>query len=98
MGVGGPIGILRKFGAGTKKHSKTQHTHTHIRKRTKTDPSRKSAVSDVLRFRVCFGALLAGNKERPKTQHTQKRRFSLSFFSLVFLKNQGETSKTSRIS
>ena len=35
-----------------------------------------------LRFRVCcsfgrvFGALLKGNKEHPKTQHTRKRRFS----------------------
>ena len=29
----------------------------------------------MLRFRVCFGALLEGNKEHPKTQHTRKRRF-----------------------
>ena len=33
----------------------------------------KSASSGVLRFRVCFGALLEGNKEHPKMQHTRKR-------------------------
>ena len=38
--------------------------------------ARKSAISGVLRFRVCFGALLEGNKEHPQTQHTRKRRFS----------------------
>ena len=31
-------------------------------------PSPESAFSGVLRFRVCFVALLEGNKEHPKTQ------------------------------
>ena len=38
-------------------------------------PFPESAFSGVLRFRVLFGALLEGNKEHPKTQHTRKRRF-----------------------
>ena len=36
----------------------------------------KPAISGVLRFWVCFGAFLEGNKEHPKTHHTRKRRFS----------------------
>ena len=43
-----------------------------------------------LRFRVCcvfgcvFGALLEGNKEHPKTQHTRERRFSERSVFCVF--------------
>ena len=37
-------------------------------------PFPESAFSGVLRFRVCFGALIEGNKEHPQTQHTRKRR------------------------
>ena len=53
----------------------------HTRKRNTpenagTRLSPKSAISGVLRFRVCFGALLDRNKEHPRTQHTRKRRFS----------------------
>ena len=38
----------------------------------------------MLRFRVCFGALLDGNKEHPKMQHTRKRRFSERSIFCVF--------------
>ena len=44
----------------------------------------ESAFSGVLRFRVCFGALLEGNKEHPKTQHTRKRRFWEQSITCVF--------------
>ena len=47
-------------------------------------PFPESAFSGVLRFRVCFGALLEGNKEHPKTQHTQKRRFWKRSVTCVF--------------
>ena len=36
-------------------------------------------------FRVCFGALLEGNKEHLKTQHTRKRRISGVFVEAAFL-------------
>ena len=49
-----------------------------------TRPFPKSAISGVLRFRVLFGALLEGNKEHPKTQHTRKRRFSERSIICVF--------------
>ena len=38
-------------------------------------PLPESAFSGVLRFRVCFGALLEGSKTQAKKQHTRKRRF-----------------------
>ena len=47
-------------------------------------PFPESAFSGVLRFRVCFGALLEGNKEHPKTQHTRKRRFWERSITCVF--------------
>ena len=47
-------------------------------------PFPESAFSGVLRFRVCFGVLLEGNKEHPKTQHTRKRRFWKQSITCVF--------------
>ena len=47
-------------------------------------PFPESAFLGVLRFRVCFGALLEGNKEHPKTQHTRKRRFWKRSMTCVF--------------
>ena len=47
-------------------------------------PFPESGLSGVLRFRVCFGALLEGNKEHPKTQHTRKRRFWEQSITCVF--------------
>ena len=61
----------------------------HTRKRNTPEnaanpPFPESAISGVLRFRVCFGALLEGNKEHPKTQHTRRRRFSERSIFCVF--------------
>ena len=37
----------------------------------------ESAISGVLLYRVCFGALLEENTEHPKSQHTRDRRWSI---------------------
>ena len=69
---------LSQMSLGTPKFGRRQNTPenaTHPKTQL-IDRSQNLRFRVCCVFRVCFGALLEGNKEHPKTQHTRKRRFS----------------------